>query len=109
MNLDTYLAQNPSARLVTWPFRALGAVLVLSCAGAVATSIYLTFADHQTQAALFTLALLPMSALVVRTVGLVALSGKVPIRPLWPFPSGVVAFVWIVVSTAILQLYAVHA
>ena len=109
MRIDAYLARDPAARIISWPFRVLGALLVLTVAGVVATALYGAFVDHHVRSAIFALASLPTSALIIRTVGGAVLSGRVPVSPLWPFPSGVVALVWIVVSTATIQLYAANA
>ena len=109
MKLDTYLTHDPAARIVGWPFRMLGALLVLACIGALAVCLYGAFVDHRVGFAIFTLALLPTGALIVRTVGLIALTGRVPAVPLWPFPSGGAAATWIVISGAIIQLYAANA
>jgi hypothetical protein len=109
VGLDKELARDLVARTVRWPFRALGALLVVACTAVVATALYGTFVYHLTQSAIFALALLPTTALIIRTVGAAVLTGRVPPSPLWPFPSGVVALVWIAISVAIIQLYAANA
>lgn len=109
LDLNAYLAQTPDAAVVSWPIRVVGAVLFLLSVGAEAIALYTAFAHHQLRFALYSVALLPMVALIFRSVGYAVVHGRVPAMPLWPFASGKVAFAWVMTAFVVVRLFASDA
>jgi hypothetical protein len=48
-------------------------------------------------------ALLPIAALTIRSAGLAVLRGRVVAKPLWPFATGRVAFVWVMLAFLVVR------
>ena len=100
---DETLDRSPGARVVRWPFRLLAAVIVLCGLFATLTTTYAALRYTDLKAALFALSMLPIAVLVGRLGSYVAWKGRVLRSPLWPFASGSVAFVWVLLSWAIIS------
>lgn len=95
------------ARIVSWPFRVLATFLLAACIFAWGGAAYQGFANGRPNGILHAVLLLPLIALLARTCGYAVLSGRVLRNPLWPFASGTVTSVWIVVMVAIFE-YTSH-
>ena len=92
---ESHLDSVDGARVVRKPFRVLAALLVAAFCFAQIGVAYLAIARHDSKFQLIALALLPVAGLVLRSAGTACATGRVPRRPFWPFASGTVAFVWI--------------
>jgi hypothetical protein len=103
--MDTYLAKFPEAAVVRWPFRVLGAVLVVASISGLAGALYAAFVGYDIRLALFALAMLPTIALICRSTGFAVVAGRTPPSPFWPFASGKVAFIWILVALIICKWF----
>jgi hypothetical protein len=101
--IETYLDSSPGARVVHRPFRILAAMLLIAALIAFVGSSYLALKRHDLKFALFAVSFLPIAALLVRSAGNAVLFGRVVRTPLWPFASGRVASVWVVLMLFVTQ------
>jgi hypothetical protein len=92
---ESHLDTVDGARVVRWPFRVLAALLVAAVCFAQISLAYLAIARNDSRSQLLALALLPITGLILRSAGAACATSRVPRRPFWPFASGTVAFVWV--------------
>ena len=108
-SFDEILDKTNRGRAVRWPFRLLAAVIVLAALFAALGSAYAAFWHRDLRAALFTVSGLPVAALLGRLGGYAAWKGQVLRNPFWPFASGSVAFVWILIAWIVICLVVSRA
>jgi hypothetical protein len=102
-SFDEILDKSNRGRAVRWPFRVLAALLVLAAVFALAGSAYTAFRRGDLRAALYTVTFLPIVALVVRLGGYAVWKGSVLRNPYWPFASGALASLWVLMGLIIVS------
>jgi hypothetical protein len=102
-NFDEILDKSNRGRVVRWPFRVLAALIVLGAAFAAWAAASAALRRGDLRAALYTVSFLPIVALVGRLGGYVVWKGHVLRNPYWPFASGSVASVWVLLALIILS------
>ena len=104
---ENHLDNVNGARIVSWPFRVLATFLVAFCLFVWGLAAYQGVANGKPNAILYAVLLLPLVALIARTGGYAVFSGRVLRNPLWPFASGTVTVVWIVIMGVVVE-YTSH-
>jgi hypothetical protein len=105
-NIDDTLDKASNGRVVRWPFRALAAVLLAATLFGVFGTIYRGANAGDLKETLFVVVTFPQVALLIRLAGYAVWKGRVLRNPFWPFASGAVTFVWILMSSLIVLQHA---
>jgi len=100
------LDKSRNGRIVRWPFRALATVFLFAALFVFFTASYLGFIAGNHKMALIAIVTLPLATLLSRLVGYIVLKGRVLSNPFWPFASGAVTLVWIVLFLLAVLYYA---
>ena len=103
LSFEQTVERSGNGRIVRWPLRILGGLLLLASCIVQLGITYLAVIHKEMQAALFAVVALPIVSLVVRLVGYASWKGRVLERPLWPFASGSVAFVWAILFFIVVE------
>jgi hypothetical protein len=90
---------------VRWPFRILSVLLIAAALFAFFLLSYLAIVRHDLKAALFAISLLPIAAMLTRSGGGIVVFGRVIPSPTWPFASGLVAFVWVMLNLLVIEFF----
>jgi hypothetical protein len=102
-SFDEILDKTNCGRAVRWPFRVLAALIVLGAAFAASAAAYAALRRGDIRAVLYTVSFLPIVALVARLGGYIVWKGYVLRNPYWPFASGSVASVWVLIALIIVS------
>ena len=94
-SFEQRLAQDSKIRVVRWPFRIFAGLLLLAVCIALFGGIYRLIETPTVTGAFLVVLILPLALVIRRTVGCVIRKGRVPGRLYWPFPSGLLLFMWI--------------
>ncbi|MCP3907509.1 MAG: hypothetical protein GY712_05775 [Oceanicoccus sp.] len=92
-------------QVVRWPFRVLAMLFLFATLFVFLTTSYLGFFGGNLKMALIAIVILPLVALLGRLVGQIAIRGHVPSSPFWPFATGAVAFVWVVLFLVVVLIH----
>jgi hypothetical protein len=99
-SFDEILDKTNRGRAVRWP---LAAVIMLAALFAALGSAYAVFWHRDLRAALFMVSGLPVAALLGRLGGYATWKGQVLRNPFWPFASGSVALLWLLMTWVIVS------
>ena len=88
-------------RSVRWPFRILAAVLLVAVGLALLGGVYRFVKVPSFLGVMVIVTLLPLAVMMARTGGYVVWKGHVPDNLYWPFPSGLILFIWIGIFTLV--------
>ena len=103
------LDKNKGGRVVRWPFRILGAVLLAAALFVFFVSIFRGVTSGDPAGTLIATVTVPLVALLSRLVGYAVWKGRVLRNEFWPFASGAVAFVWVFVFLFVVLQYSEQA
>ena len=100
------LDKNKGGRIVRWPFRILGAILLASALFVFFVSIFRAVTAGDPAGTLIAIVMAPLVALLCRLGGYAVWKGRVLHNEFWPFASGAVAFVWVFVFLFVVLQYS---
>ena len=105
-NLDDTLDKASNGRVVRWPFRVLAAALLAATLFGFFGTIYRGTNAGDLTDTFFAVVIFPQVALLSRLAGYAVWKGRVLRNPFWPFASGAVTIVWILMSLLIVLQHA---
>jgi hypothetical protein len=105
-HFDETLDKASNGRAVRWPFRVLAAVLLAATLFGFFGAIYRGVNIGDLKGMLDAVVTFPLVTLLCRLAGYAVWKGRVLRNPFWPFASGTVTLIWIVLFLVIVLQHA---